>query len=401
MKKVLFVSSRFPYPPIGGDVLFVYQQLKGLSKRYEVWLFALDEFGKTDAKDIENLKKETGVKRVEVRNISQLSSFFNAIKGYLFKDEPLQIGFYFRKEIFESIEKMSDEFKPDVSIFQTVRTAKYSDAVHTGSKVLFYADAISLNYKRAMKHVKGKTKLIYSLERKKLLRYESRCADSFDGIAFHTLVDPSYLEKENKISLDKGKLFIVPNGVDTEYFSYRAPEEKSNYRISFVGNMRTVANEDAVVFFAKEIFPRIRKKHENAEFYIIGSSPSKAVIELGKMAGITVTGRVEDVRKYVWDSDVSVVPVRIAAGLQNKVLESMAIGRPVVATSTASKGIENLKGDELLVSDDPEQFARYVVDLLENYEKRKKLSIKARKFVEKEYSWETAWEKMYEMVESV
>jgi sugar transferase (PEP-CTERM/EpsH1 system associated) len=400
LKKVLFISSRFPYPPIGGDVLFVYQQLKGLSKRYEVCLFALDEFGNVGAEEVKKLKKETGVQHVEFQNISKSLSVLKGISGYMLNNEPLQVGFYFRNSVFKTLEKLSDQFKPDVSIFQTIRTAKYSKAVHSGMKILFYADAISLNYKRALKYVKGKTKLIYSVERKRLLKFELKCLNLFDKVAFHTHVDPIYLEKEGNVSIDEKKLFIVPNGVDTEYFSYKELTKESKGRISFVGNMRTVANEDAVIFFARKIFPKIREKNSKAEFYIVGTDPTKSVLELGKSEGIHVTGRVNDVREYLWKSDVVVVPIRIAAGIQNKVLESMAAGRPVVSTSIAVMGIENLSGNEMLVSDESNQFAEYVINLLENYEKRKTLSLNARAFVEKEYSWKSAWKRMYEMIET-
>jgi glycosyltransferase involved in cell wall biosynthesis len=149
-------------------------------------------------------------------------------------------------------------------------------------------------------------------------------------------------------------------------------------------------NIDAVCYFAEKILPIIRRRVPNAEFRIVGSNPARKVQELSKIPNTVVTGHVPDVRAYLQDAAVTLAPLRIARGTQNKILESMAMGIPVVATPQAAKGIQAVGERDILVAETPEKFARRVVDLLQNASLRKRLSVAGRKQVEKAHLWPAA-----------
>jgi glycosyltransferase involved in cell wall biosynthesis len=178
--------------------------------------------------------------------------------------------------------------------------------------------------------------------------------------------------------------------VDTEYFTPDRWNSASSRVIVFLGRMDYFPNIDGVNYFVKEIFPIIREKREDAELRIIGSNPAKSVRELRKLPNISVTGHVRDVRPYLKDAAVSIAPLRIARGTQNKILESMAFGIPVVATPEASKGVQAIHGRDLLVADNSQSFAQKVLDLMMNRQLAIVLSEAGRRQVERAHRWSTS-----------
>lgn len=233
-------------------------------------------------------------------------------------------------------------------------------------------------------------KIICAIERKRVLSYEGRILNSFDKSILVSLNDKKYLGQ----FFDVSNVEVIQNGVDLEYFSYFNGEYNKN-KIVFIGNMRTVPNVDAAIYFAREVFPIIRKEVPKAEFFIVGSEPAKKVYNLAsKSNNIYVTGFVEDVRTYLQSAAVSVSPMRYGAGIQNKILESMAVGTPVVSTSIGLEGINATPDKEIMVGDLPEIFAKRVLDFMRDSSLRKSVSTTGRMLVEKHYSWEKVLEKL-------
>ena len=155
----------------------------------------------------------------------------------------------------------------------------------------------------------------------------------------------------------------------------------------FTGVMNYFANEDGVCWFSNKIYPMILNRFPNAQFYIVGNNPTNKIKKLRKIKGIIVTGYVSDIRKYYHMADICVIPLRIARGLQNKVLEAMACGNAVVATSNASDGIKCQNNKDIVIANDEENFAKEVIRLLENVEIRQKLGANAIENVKKNYNW--------------
>jgi glycosyltransferase involved in cell wall biosynthesis len=187
----------------------------------------------------------------------------------------------------------------------------------------------------------------------------------------------------------------VPNGVDSNFFTPEPGEDFSwpfykttGPKIIFTGIMDYFANEDGVLWFCRKIFPVIKKEFPDAEFYIVGNRPTDTVWNLSEVDGVTVTGYVPDIRAYYWMADLCVTPLRIARGLQNKVIEAMATGNAVVATSNASNGIHCTDNLDISIADDADAFASKVISLLREKAKREALGKNAVETIRKYYSWE-------------
>jgi sugar transferase (PEP-CTERM/EpsH1 system associated) len=225
--------------------------------------------------------------------------------------------------------------------------------------------------------------------------YERRVAESFDHSIFIT-------EAEEKIFKGKNphikNISVISNGVDLDYFSAgvsqeqptrNQPAETSDHQpvIVFTGAMDYYANIDGVVWFTKEVLPLIKREIPNVQFFIIGSNPTKEVIELSGNDGVTVTGYVPDTREYLRKATVVVVPLRIARGIQNKILEAMAMGIPVVATPQAFEGIAAKPDRDLFLGEDEEMIAASVIKLVKEVSLRKSLGDNARRITEKNYHW--------------
>lgn len=226
---------------------------------------------------------------------------------------------------------------------------------------------------------------IYNREARLLARYEEKIAQEFDALL---LVTES--EKQLCQSVVREKVTVVSNGVDLKKFAPHIGKSKPNKDpvLVFTGAMDYWPNIDAVLWFSKEIFPQVLDAEPSARFFIVGSNPKPEVIALGKGNNIVVTGFVEDISDYIATADVCVAPLRIARGIQNKVLEAMAMGKAVVATPEAIEGISEEGAQQVMVARTAEQFAKAIVHLLLQENARLALGTGARDAMELHYSWE-------------
>ena len=222
-------------------------------------------------------------------------------------------------------------------------------------------------------------KITNFIEAVKLRFYEPRTIKRFRKTIITSVREKRKLKSFN----DKLVIDVIGNGVDSEYFK-PAGRHKYPHRIVFNGKMSYAPNANAVIWFANNVFPLIKQRVPDAEFVIVGSKPSSAVKALAKTEGITVTGFVEDLRPYLDESSVAVVPMRIAVGVQNKLLEDLAMGLPVVTTSISSPG-QNVPG--VFVADSPEEMADTICELFEDDTLRKEEGAAAREFVKEKCSW--------------
>ena len=185
---------------------------------------------------------------------------------------------------------------------------------------------------------------------------------------------------------------VIPNGVDTEYFRRDVLGLPQSFEIVFLGRMDYFPNVDGIVHFTNEIFPLVRRQIPSAMLRIVGSSPVREVRNLARLPGVSVTGSVPDVRPYLSNAVTAIAPLRIARGTQNKVLECMAMGVPVVTTPEVAKGVQAVPGQHLLVASDSKVFASQVIDVLQKTELRNALSVAGRLQVETSHSWARSME---------
>jgi sugar transferase (PEP-CTERM/EpsH1 system associated) len=224
---------------------------------------------------------------------------------------------------------------------------------------------------------------IYRREHRTLLEFERRIARAFAANVVCTALERDVFEH----AIPGAPCTVLPNGVDLAHFA-PAWAGREPGRIVFTGVMDYLPNAEGCAWFVREIFPRVRSAVSGASFAIVGANPTAAVQRLARESGVTVTGRVPDTRDWLAKASVAVAPLRIARGIQNKVLEAMAMGLPVVGTSAATQGVAAVEGRELLVRDEPASFAAAVADLLREPERALAVGRAARGYTERHCDWE-------------
>ena len=188
--------------------------------------------------------------------------------------------------------------------------------------------------------------------------------------------------------IDASKITVIPTGVDIDFFQpdSRQPEGKT---LVFTGSMDWIPNEDAMLYFLKAIFPHIQQQVPDVALWIVGRRPSERLMTVAAQeSGVRVTGQVDDIRPYVRDAAVYVVPLRIGGGTRLKIFEAMAMGKAVVSTAIGAEGLPVQQGDNIFLADQPKEFANKVVALLKDPQYRMSLGVAARQLVEEKYSWE-------------
>ena len=200
---------------------------------------------------------------------------------------------------------------------------------------------------------------------------------------------PIFLTKIKLVS----NITVIPNGVDIEEFLFTKANSQ-NITISYFGNMEYFPNQDAVLFFSKQILPMIKQKIPGVKFLIVGKNPSLTVQSLATDENIIVTGTVDSVIPHYINSSICIVPLRAGGGTRLKILEAMAVGRPVVSTTIGCEGLDVVDGENLLIADTPVQFAEKVIQLINDKQLYQKIANNGRKLVEDKYSWDKIAEKL-------
>jgi glycosyltransferase involved in cell wall biosynthesis len=221
----------------------------------------------------------------------------------------------------------------------------------------------------------------------RMLRFEKQAVRRFDLVLAVSETDRDTLQR--LYGPLRGPVAVVPTGVDTAYFA-PVPSAERPAHLVFTGSMDWLPNEDGVLFFAREILPRIRQRIPDVTVSIVGRDPTPAVVRLAAGRGIEVTGRVEDVRPYMAAGAVYVVPLRVGGGTRLKIFEAMSMGRPVVSTTVGAEGLPVRHGEHVLIADEPQAFADRVVQLLGDAAARHQLGQRARDLVVARYDWSAA-----------
>ncbi len=390
MKKILILSSRIPYPLVGGDRIRIYNTAKTLSKNYEIDLLCLNE-GRVESEYVDKLKEVFN--EVICFSYHSLRFKWNALKGFFLK-KSLQVSYYYFREVQKW---MDDNYRRYGLIFcNHIRTVEYMRGIDC-PKMVDLHDAISMNYALAATKAKGFWKIIYGLEGSRILPYEIETINRFDKSFIVSDRDRNYLIQRGARAK---KIVTVPVAVKEEVIN-RSFSVKQKYEIAFLGKMDYPPNTDAVLYFAKNVFPKLRKSDKKLKFIIIGANPPKIVSELIKIKGIEVTGFVEDPYEYIEASKVFVAPMRFGAGVQNKILEAMALKKPVVTTTLGAGGIKGREGEHFLVANEPEKMVEEILNLLEDGKRRRSIGEKARALVEEKYTWERIGKQFLKEIEEV
>ena len=373
--RILAVLPRFPYPLEKGDKLRAYHQLKQLAKSNQIYLFCTTH-SKLSKEEIEAVSMFCA--KVKIVKLTKLKSIINA-GLYFITGRSLQLGYWDSIGTRMAFKRYEKSVKPDVLYCQMVRTMPWVEKSKT-TKVIDYQDALSTNVSRRAKMTTGLWKKILNHEAVCLEKAEQKALEVFDRYTIISKRDRRAVRKESDIHID-----VVTNGIDADYF---APgDEEKTTDIVFCGNMQYEPNVNAAKFLVERIMPKVWRNLPNATVVLAGAEPTKAVRALAGER-VTVTGWVEDIRPYYRSARIFVAPMLTGSGLQNKLLEAMAMGIPCVTTLVANGTLGATSKREILVGKCTDAMASHIVRLLGDSQLRESLSVRGRAFVEKNYSWE-------------
>ncbi len=389
---LLLISSRVPYPVIGGDRLRLYHMAKVLASKYNVHLVCLADTQFDVEKELPNDGVFSSVERIL---LPKWQSWLNSLIALLTRT-PLQVAYYKSSPFYKAVIKKSLE--SEIIVSHLIRTSDVVSQIEGKDKVkiLEMTDAISLNYQRSSKLNIGFKRFIFWLEIGRLQRYELAAISAFDASVLVSGVDKTYLSDLGNPTPDK--VFVCSNGVDLDRFPFDyTPDGKT---ILFIGSMDYHPNIDAVVYFIENVFPLIRKDIPEAIFRIVGRIAEKDIAQYQLHEGVEVTGTVESVASAAQGATVGVCPVRVGAGVQNKILEYMALGMPTVTTTMGLEGLAAQPNQDLFVVDDPSAMARQIVDIMKHPKLASDFSRAGRSYVETNHAWDAQFKPLLEFIDS-
>ena len=376
--KILFVTPHFPWPPLTREQVRAYYQIRHLSERHSVTLLAL-----TTKDNIARYRLELeklGVRTIIVQ-LNRFRSSLNLLRN-VFSPTPFEVSYFFTKIFLHKLGCTATDGAFDIAHFQLPIMIPYAASLEGIPTVVDFIDAPTVNLTRRYRHRQFWMKPLRSVELSRMARYEAQTGDSITGALVTSDADKKAMHISSPVSVN-------PSGVDLHAFPYVCQRRQQSTLI-FSGNMADLTNIDAVMSFYRNIFPLIRKKRDDLRFYVVGANPPYYIRRLSKDERVIVTGLVPDVHRYQEASTISICPSSLGAGLQNKVLEAMASGTPVVATSAAVAGMDVVPGQHLLTADSASEFAGRVLDLLDNEPQQRSLASEARQLVESKYTWDAS-----------
>jgi len=385
--KILYLVSRFPYPLEKGDKLRAYNQIKGLSRSNEILLYALSD---KDVKQEDIAHLQQFCKEVKVFKLSKLQIIFNLIRT-TFAKIPWQVGYFYSDKAQREIDEIIAKYRPGHIFCQLIRTSEYAKK-YTTIKTLDYMDVFSKGIERRLPTVPSYLKFLYKTEQRRLVKYESTIFDSFDHKIIISEQDRDLINHP-----DKNKISVIANGVDTSFF--KAVNVLKEYDIIFNGNMNYPPNIESAEYLVNTILPIVLKKYPRLKVLISGANPSPKVKALAS-AHVTVSGWVEDVRINFCKSKMLVAPMFMSIGLQNKLLEAMALKIPCITSTLANNALQAKDGESILIADTPEEYARQIHDLIFYEDKGRMIGLNGYNFVLQNYSWDAENNKLEQIISS-
>lgn len=386
MQPILFLCHRIPYPPNKGDKIRSYNILKFLSQHYEVHLGAFVD-------DPEDFQYEGAVAEMCASScilpLNPRLGKLKSLSGFL-KGTALGLPYYANRKMQHWVDVTLEEHKISNALVFSSTMAQYlsGDRFSHLRRYIDFIDIDSDKWAQYKHKASPVMKLVYGYEARMLFGWEKKIANEFNHSFFVSEKEAELFKSMVPDASDKVSYFN--NGVDAEYFSpdhsFDSPYTSAEKVIVFTGAMDYWANVDAVVWFSKEVLPAICEKVSGLKFSIVGSKPDEKVKALAESPYIEVTGFVDDVRPYLAHASAAVAPMRIARGIQNKVLEAMSMALPTITSPHGYEGINAVEGRDLLVVNDVDEWVDAVVRLLST-EENGSMGTAARSLIEKEYSW--------------
>ena len=385
--KLLFVASRFPYPPFNGDQVRAYHHLRVLSRRHTIVLLAPEPPGDR-RRCLEAIAPYCA--HVDIVPSSRWRSLTRLAHAPLDR-LPLQTLVFYDPEIGRRARTLARDWAVDLVHVQMIRMAPVIESLGTLPRVIDLIDSMAVNLNRQAERSRPPKAWLAAWEANRVEGYERALTRAFDQLVISSPLDRSAIG-------DFPNLHVVANGVDLAAHPF-VTAERDEDALVFSGTMWYFPNVDAARWLVHDVLPLIRRHRPRTKLTIVGARPVADVRRLAETPGVTVTGQVPSVHEYVARSAVAVAPMRSGSGIQFKIIEAMAAGTPVVATPTATAGLQSVADRDLLVGSDAESFAAQVVRLLEDRPLRQRLANNALRLVQDVYAWERTVESLEQAYE--
>lgn len=373
---LFFITSRYPWPLEKGDKLRAYELIKQFSSSYDVVLFALHEKRFTTS----HYQALAPYCKTIYMEPLPLSSRLRNLARAIFNNKPFQVNYFYSEAIQLKVSEAIAEISPDFIYCHLIRMSEYVKQEEI-PKVLDYMDVLSVGMERFAGKWRGVFKLFAQWESKRLSHYEEAIQHSFSQSFIISKQDADLLPVS-----DRSKLAIVPNGIDAGYFSPAKDVTEKEFDLVFAGNMNYTPNIESARYISEQILPACAEIGLKLSAVLAGAEPAAEVKRLANKY-ITVTGWVDDIRPYFWKSRIMVAPMLINTGLQNKILQAMAMKIPCVISTMANNAIGAINGQEVILADTPEEYAAAIAQLLENEDVAQRITESAYRMVLEKYSW--------------
>jgi sugar transferase (PEP-CTERM/EpsH1 system associated) len=381
---ILLLSPWLPWPPHDGARIRILETLRYLSRRHRVTLLTTVR----QPEEVEHESPLNGLCEKIVTTVlsKQTRPVLRRLSVGLLRGMPLIQSFHYDANLAQKVRQLTFQESYDIIHMEFPFLAPYIGAVSPRSrakKVLSMHNVESIRFARELgcPTYNGRW-LAIQYDRLFFESWEKKAIRRFDGISAVSCVERDWIQQHAPAATVE----LVPNGVDTDYFCANG-SWKGSPSVVFTGLMDYGPNVDAAVWFCDEILPRLRRKISDLSFKIVGSRPHPKVLELGKKDGVQVTGEVTDIRPYLAESSALVVPLRSGAGTRLKILEAMAMGRPVISTTLGAEGLDVTPEVDILIADSPDEFVDHIVLLLASPETANRPGMAGRQLVMEKYDW--------------
>lgn len=389
--KIFVILSRIPYPLEKGDKLRAFHQLKELHKKHEIILCCLSD--KAPHPDAENALREISSK-FYIFQLKRFKIYFNLLLG-LFSRKPMQVIYFYQRKIHREIKKLIEKENPDHIYCQLIRTAEYAKHEHNFKKTLDYQDAFSKGVARREQKAGWPLREIFRLERRRLIAYENIIFEYFEAKTIISAEDRRFIYHPERKDIK-----VITNGIDTSYFAPQN-DKKKKYDLVFIGNMNYPPNIETAEYIVNEILPELKKHKPDIKVLLAGSTPHRRVLQLEKIQNVSVSGWVDDIRNAYANGKIFFAPMQIGTGLQNKLLEAMAMELPCITSPLANKSLKATDEIEIRVGENKAEYVDQILQLLNSPDERTRMGKAGRAFVENNFSWVKSVEELEQHMKSV
>ncbi len=374
---LLVVLSRVPYPLEKGDKLRAYHLVTRLAKYHRIYLFCLTD-QRIPPEHIEHLRAYCA--HIEVIHLPTWR-ILARLSTAVFSRLPFQVAYFHHAIAQRAIDRAIATFKPDHVLCQLVRTTEYVRHHYQLPKTLDYMDTLSKGMERRTENARFWSRPLLRAETRRLIAYENLMLDLFDR---HVII--SAQDRDLLYHPLRDQVKVIPNGVDTEFF--RPQTAAKTHDLVFTGNMNYPPNIDSVLYLVQKVLPLVRKERPDTTLLISGVDPTPRVRELAKNdPRITVSGRVPDIRDSYAAATVFAAPMQIGTGLQNKLLEAMAMRMPCVTSALANNAVGAVPNESILIGSEPMDYAGHILRLLSDATERDRIAANGYRFVRDNFDW--------------